>query len=117
MKYNNDFRFDLRVGQVFEKQLDELLGKHIEVKRDFKAVETGNIFIEYESRNKPSGISTSQAEWWCVWLSNSHLILIETRKLKEICRKYLRSSRDVRGGDSNTSKGILLPIDDFLKIK
>jgi hypothetical protein len=32
-----------------------------------------------------------------------------------MCRKYLNTSRDVVGGDSNTSKGILLPMEDFLK--
>jgi len=43
MKHNNDFRFDLQVGQTYENQLAELLQKKIEVKRDFKAIETGNI--------------------------------------------------------------------------
>ena len=45
MKYNNDFKHDLKVGQVYEKQLGELLNKKIEVKRDFRCLETKNVFV------------------------------------------------------------------------
>jgi hypothetical protein len=31
-----------------------------------------------------------------------------------MCRKYVGTCKDVLGGDSNTSKGILLPTKDFL---
>ena len=110
MIYNSDFKYDLQIGQNYETSLYQLLGKRIEVKRDFKCLETGNIFIEYESRGKKSGIATSEAEWWCYWLSDFHLVLIELNKLKIICRQYLNTNRDVRGGDMNTSKGILLPV-------
>jgi hypothetical protein len=117
MKHNNDFKFDLQVGKTYENQLAELLQKKIEVKRDFRAMETHNIFVEYESRDKPSGIATSEADWWCYWLSEKHFVMIEKNELKNICRKYIGTNRDVKGGDSNTSKGILLPIEDFIKIK
>jgi hypothetical protein len=39
--------------------------------------------------------------------------LIETKILKERCRKYLNTNRDKLGGDNNTSKGILLPINEL----
>lgn len=117
MNFNNDFKFDLQVGQTYENQLAELINKKIEVKRDFRAMETGNIFVEYESRNKPSGLATSEANYWVYWLSEKHFITIEKNELKILCRKYLNTNRDVLGGDNNTSKGILLPIIDFLKIK
>ena len=110
MNYNSDFRYDLQIGQNYETSLYELLGKKIEVKRDFKCLDTGNIFIEYESRGKKSGIATSEAEWWCYWLSEHHAILIELSKLKTICRPFLNTNRDVKGGDSNSSKGIKLPL-------
>ncbi len=115
MEFNNDFKFDLMLGQIYEEQLGELLNKKIEVKRDYKCLETGNIFVEYQSRNRLSGISTTHAEYWCYWLSDEHCVLIKTSRLKEMCRKYLKTSRDISGGDSNTSKGILLPMQDFLK--
>lgn len=115
MEYNNDFRFDLMLGQIYEEQLGELLNQKIEVKRDYKCLETGNIYVEYESRGKLSGLSTTQANYWCYWFSEEHCVLIKTDRLKEMCRKYLGTERDKRGGDANTSKGILLPMKDFLK--
>ena len=69
MKHNNDFKFDLQVGKTYENQLAELLQKKIEVKRDFRAMDTGNIFVEYQSRNKPSGSATSEAHYWVYCLS------------------------------------------------
>jgi len=43
------------------------------------------------------------------------MFLIETKELKNLCRVYLGTNRDKKGGDSNTSKGILLPIKDLIK--
>ena len=116
MKYNNDFKFDLALGQVYEEKLGNLLNQKVEVKRDYKCLETGNIYVEYESRGKKSGISTTQAGYWCYWLSEHHCIFVKTEVLKQMCRKYIGTERDRRGGDSNTSKGIKLPMQDFLKI-
>ena len=114
MRHNSDFRYDLEVGQSKENELAALLqGNKLEVKYDQRALETGNIFVEYESRNKPSGIATSEAEWYC-YAFGDNFHLIPARKLKTLCRKYIGTNRDTRGGDSNTSKGILLPISELL---
>ena len=37
------------------------------------------------SRDKLSGISTTQAKWWAFVISNEQIILIETNKLKKLC--------------------------------
>ena len=115
MKYNSDFRYDLEIGQEYETLLSEVIASAIEVKRDFKCYETGNLFVEYESRGKRSGISTTEAKWWVYWFSKTRSILIETKELKQLCRKYIGTNRDILGGDSNTSKGILLPMEDLFK--
>jgi hypothetical protein len=116
MDYNNDFKYDLKIGQLGERHISNILSnKKIEVKTDFKALNTGNVFVEYESRNKKSGISTSEAEFYCFIISNEQLIIIETKLLKKKCRYYLKTKRDVIGGDLNTSKGILLPITELIK--
>jgi len=113
VNYNNDFKYDLKVGQVKEQELANILsGKTIEVKYDLRATETGNVFIEYESRGKASGISTSEADYYCFCILDTFHI-IPSSLLKEKCRKYLGTSRDKLGGDSNTSKGILLPINEL----
>ena len=116
MKHNSDFKYDLKVGMVAEKILAELLeNKTIEVKRDLQAIKTGNIYIEYESRDKPSGLSNTQADFYCYFITDGRMFLIETEELKELCRKYIGTDRDRRGGDSDTSKGILLPLTDLIK--
>jgi len=115
VNFNNDFKYDLKLGQVGEKYLAEVLqNKKIEVKTDFQATKTGNLFIEYESRGKLSGLATTQAEWYAFILSNEFMILIKTTELKDKCRPLLGTNKDIRGGDSNTSKGILLPIKTIL---
>lgn len=115
MDYNSDFKFDLKIGQLKEVEVSNIFSnKKIEIKHDLLALKTGNIFIEYYSRNKPSGISTTEADFYCLCFGDTfHFIGTET--LKERCRVYLKTNRDVVGGDNNTSKGILLPIIDILK--
>lgn len=114
MKYCSDFKYDLEIGQVKEKELGKIFySSTIEVKNDLAAHKTGNVFVEYESRNKPSGISRSQSDYYCFCFSDSFHI-IKTQKLKDLCRKYLNTDRDVLGGDQNTSRGILLPIIELL---
>jgi hypothetical protein len=85
----------------------------VEVKTDYKATRTGNLFIEYESRGKPSGLSTSKADYWAFIISNEQIIIVETNKLKTLCRDNKLSR--VNGGDSNTSKGVLLPLINIIK--
>tara|TARA_B110000908_G_scaffold18833_1_gene21154 strand:+ start:291 stop:635 length:345 start_codon:yes stop_codon:yes gene_type:complete len=113
MKQNNDFRYDLKVGQVKEKELADIFNsKTIEVKYDLQASQTGNVYVEYYSRGKNSGISTSQADYYCFCFGET-FHLIKTSDLKNRCRKYFKTNRDKKGGDSDTSKGILLPINEL----
>ena len=110
MIHNSDFKYDLQFGIEGESMFAEIVkNKKVEVKRDRKAHITGNIFIEYECRNKPSGISITESDFYAYFV-NEVCILIEVHKLKDICRQYLKTKYDIYGGDNNTSKGILLPI-------
>lgn len=114
MEHNSDFRYDLKVGQKAENELAEILkGSKIEVKSDYLTELTGNVFVEYMSRGKKSGISTSEAEWYCFAIKGQY-VLIKSSKLKTLCRKYLNTNRDVKGGDKNTSRGILLPVKEMI---
>tara|TARA_B100001059_G_scaffold160612_1_gene160157 strand:+ start:1156 stop:1503 length:348 start_codon:yes stop_codon:yes gene_type:complete len=108
MNYNNNFEDDLRIGQVAERNLGYLFDNSaVEVKRDFLALKTGNVYIEYESRGKSSGLARTKADWYAFVLSEEVVIFIRTEKLKEICRV---KGEIKLGGDNNTSKGIVLPI-------
>ena len=108
------FDLDLQYGEVREDKIADMLqNKKIEVKRDLKAKETGNIFIEYESRGKPSGLASTQSDFYCFVVEDLH-IMLPTSQLKDIARSYIGTGRDVRGGDNNTSKGILLRLKDLI---
>jgi hypothetical protein len=110
MNYNNDFKYDLKVGQAKEQELGNIFNnKTVEVKYDIKALLTRNVFVEYYSRGKKSGISTTLADYYCFCFGDTFHI-IPTNILKIRCRSYIGTKRDVKGGDKNTSKGILLPI-------
>jgi hypothetical protein len=120
MDFCNDFSFDLKVGQVGEQLVaDIFLNKKIEVKRDSWISKSGNIAIEFESRNKPSGIATSKADYWCFIVSGEMqdkiIIFIEIEKLKQLGRIYYKNNSVKLMGDNNTSKAVLIPFKDLIK--
>jgi len=114
MEHCSDFEYDLKLGQEAEDSIAEIFNeKRIEIKRDMMAKKTGNVFIEYESRGKPSGIARTKAEVYC-FVVEDLVLFYPTDKLKELIRPMLGSSRDIMGGDNNTSKGILLRLTDLI---
>ena len=114
MNFCNDFKYDLKLGQIKEKELADLLeNSSIEVKTDLKAAKTGNVFVEYKSREQSSGIATTKADYYCFVISNNSFIFITTEALKVKCRMYFNTDRDIKGGDNNTSQGILLPLKEL----
>ena len=118
MKYNSDYRYDLLVGKEAEKYVAKLLSMpkfnaKIEVKNDKMYTKTGNIFCEFESKGKPSGISITEAEVYAIVLEDI-VILKKTEDLKKIMKKKYKEYGHVKGGDSNTSKGILLTTNDIM---
>ena len=122
MEYNNDFRYDLEIGRIAEKKIADILeNKKIEIKYDLLASKTGNIAIEYECRNKLSGISITESDYYCYIIANTQCqdiyIMIETNKLKELCRKYYLMNKIKKLGDNNLSKAVIIPLKDLFSIK
>ena len=126
MQHNSDFRYDLRLGVVGENALASMLADNtIEVKFDFGTHWSGNFYIEYESRGKPSGIITTEAKYWCLIAASKNAsksriasgdftgedimysLIISTNRLRLICERF-HHRKDVKGGDSNTSLGYLV---------
>jgi len=101
------FNFDLdledgKEGEEFVRQL--LTGKFtIEVKRDFIAKNTGNVFIETHQYGRPSGINTSQAEYWAFVLER-RVFIVPTDEL----RTMLPFGIKIAGGDDKEFDGVLL---------
>ena len=66
MAKNTKFDLDLEYGQIREKRIENLLkGGKIEIKTERSWWrKTVNIAIEYEYRDKPSGIFKTESKWW-----------------------------------------------------
>lgn len=117
MKYSSSFTYDLHVGESAESWVKELIGNsRVEVKTDSLAHKTGNAFIEVYSRGNPSGISTTTAEYWVYRIeSNGSAIIVSTQRLKELVKKYYKINGMTKGGDNESSKGVLIPLSELLK--
>lgn len=118
---NSTFEYDLKVGKTFEKKLGEIFeNKTVEVKTDFYALGMGSVYVEYESRNKPSGILTSQADYYCFFIVDGggikSVVLVKTPRLKVLFKKYYDKGCIKKGGDNLTSKGVIIPLDEILGI-
>jgi hypothetical protein len=114
---NKGFDIDLETGQFSEGVLADILrreGRYIEVKSDAQCSKTGNVYIEYESRGKPSGISTTEAQWWALEFRPMRYILITLSDLKAIAAEVYMKKGPIAGGDYDTSKGVLIPVDRLL---
>jgi hypothetical protein len=119
---NNDKRFDLDLayGQVFEQKVADILtGSKIEVKTEKdKWKTTGNIVIEYESRGKPSGIITTEADYWLHNCAIGDNIVFSLLLKVSTLRQYIakQNPRSVRGGDDMTSKLYLIKLTDLVTL-
>lgn len=119
MKYSSSFTYDLTVGEKGEDWVNMLFNgkEHIEVKTDRLAHKTGNVFIEFECRGKPSGIATTTANYWIYKIEETDTaVIVPVERLKSICRILYKENKTLLGGDNNLSKGLLVPIIQLFKI-
>lgn len=120
MSNTNQFQLDLEFGQIYENKLldyvehdthkimkgyfpyydveitkDNVVTKY-EVKADRQAYKTGNIAIEFEYNNKPSGISVTTADYYAYYivkpynLFDLYIIPVQTLKDKITASEYKR---------------------------
>lgn len=109
-------KFGKHNEDLLKKILEEL---RIEVKTDKIYKTTGNLFVEFQSRGKSSGINKTTADYWafCLWSEGLKLppfILVPTKELKKLIEtnKY----KEVKGGDNYTSLGYLIPATELIKL-
>lgn len=114
----SNFKHCLDKGKLGEDLTERLLNGELklEVKTDFMCKDTGNVFIEYKSRGKDSGIKISTADYWVFVLpynktDNPKLDFIPLEKLKQLIKN--KKYKTVRGGDALTSQGYLMPKEDL----
>jgi hypothetical protein len=109
--YNHDNRYDLKMfmGDRFWT---------VEIKEDFMCAKTGNVAVEFESRGKPSGINSSQADMYIYVIHTAQgikYLALHTKTLKRIITHgdYFRS---VTGGDEGSeTKSYLFKYSEFSK--
>ena len=82
----------------------------VECKLDLKTHLTGNVVIEYMSRDKPSGISTTESRWW-FYLTFGNVYVFNPFVLRRLVLEPFFHDVVVTtvGGDDNTSKLFLFP--------
>lgn len=105
---NDDGRYDISYTTPSGEK------KTAEVKHDLQWNKTGNVAIEYRSRGKSSGISTSKADDWFYVLNQVYGC--KTGDLRAYLLQHWDRPRRVKGGDDKTSDLLLLKIDDFLDV-
>ena len=137
----NTFHDDLKFAKKYEYKLLDLLGDWdeaelgtdddqdanydvkiirdntattYEVKADRYGLRTGNVCIEYQHRNKPSGILKSKADYYAIFLvddSKEELYLIPLSVLKSSLEGNSFKSRQL--GYMKQSTCLMIPVDVF----
>jgi len=88
--------------------------RKVEFKNDIKAETTGRVAIEKWSRGKPSGICTTEADYYIYQIGKAYYVM-QTMKLAQFL--LANSIETARGGDNNTSLMYIIPIPIFKKLK
>ena len=111
------FTKDLSYGKKHENLVMKSM-ENFELKTDRMAHKTGNVYVEFQSRGKDSGIRTSKSDTWIfkiVSKGDRHLFSVQiplTRLKKLVSTDY----RIVPGGDNLTSRGYLVPLTHLIGV-
>jgi hypothetical protein len=123
---NYDFKIDVENGVKGEEAAKAFVyGSKHEVKVDFRAVDTENFYVEieqysdlFQTDRRPSGISTTEAEFW-------HLvgpglvggIWIGTEALRELIKEnsFREAHQSISNDSTNASVGVLVPVKAVLQ--
>jgi hypothetical protein len=80
-----------------------------------KGFDTGNIFIEFETRGKDSGIKVTKSDWWVnIFYYLGEMWFIKVSDLKKLIseNQFEIKDNDVGDADSGT-KGFVIPREKF----
>ena len=109
-----------RQGSFFVMDIiDALKGDRVEVKRDLKSQETGNIYLEYECKKRgryvKSGLAITEADLWVFVLDHGDLALaVSTDLLKKMGRvAFTRGQKKECQRGSHPTRGVVIPISEL----
>jgi len=128
----SNFKKDLFMGSSFEKECQKYFNNiefspftkfckydfisedvKYEVKADRMSFKSGNLCIEIECNNKPSGLSTTEADFYIYFVikpnDDYNIYKIPVNILKE----SIKNKRCIFGGDFKRSKLVLVKLLDF----
>jgi hypothetical protein len=117
----SSFDLDFRYGYAGEQLVEELLtnGKTVEVKRDRRWHETGNLYIEvecwYNSTQswQASGIAVTEADYWAFVLEESVLMIPRINVIQAINQYGREINCEI---SPNKSRGFLITVNDLLAV-
>ena len=76
--------------------------------------------IEYMQQGRPSGIATTEADYWCYIFTNGDddavYVIIPTDRLKEIAREQYKLGNIKHCGD-NKNVIVLVPVTELFNLK
>ncbi len=79
-------------------------------------MDTGNIFVEFESRGKSSGIVVSTSDWFVNYFKHFREIwYIKTDKLRQLIANNEFKTTEFSGDINSNTKGYLIPRYQFKK--
>ena len=120
MANRSDFDLDLRYGQVAERSVANLLMiETVEVKRDRRWVDTGNIYIETACLSQVgewyySGINASKATHWAFVLEDMTIILKRQHVLGTVMSYGTQIECNI---EPNPSRGYLITVSQLMQFQ
>ena len=126
--YNPDFDINLAEGEMAEQLVSMGLTGRVEVKRDFKARETGRVYVELSCKGRPSGINVTDAEFWFFILSERGSLLeliadgagifVSTERLRRLVDDAVAKGRvGEQPYGSHQTTGALVSLADLLGVE
>ena len=111
LKSNNDNKYDI---MLTNSKGDEIT---YEIKTDVKCAplfDTGNLFVEYSSRGKGSGIQTTQADWFVTYFPYlNELWFIKSDKLYDLIEENTPPTFKDAGDIGSETHGFLINRKEF----
>lgn len=124
-EYQPDFDHDFRRGKVGEDLVDSFLsvldGSTLETKTDYRAWETGNLYIETQQEIRgewvDSGLAISKSDFYCfAGPTGSGFVSIRTQDLVDIVLTTGRKVHMARSSPtSRDTRGFLIRVTDVVE--
>ena len=105
-------------GRDSKKDITVYRPVHYELKCDYAADKTGNVFFEVFNpyRNEPSGLNATKANWWIHYIpSKAFCLMFQPKRMLRHLEENCSASFVSRVGDKN-SDGYIIPISDVLSL-